>query len=120
MADKELRRLKRRELLQMLLMECEEAENLSQESVRLREQLDAMQEQMTAVMESYERLKKKLDVKDARLNQKDEKIAMLKQEVEEWKAQAMPQPQAETAMHRLAVNAGRIIPIHYGKTAVSR
>ena len=118
MADKELRRLKRRELLQMLLMECEEAEKLSQESVRLKEQLDAMQEQMATVMESYERLKKKLDVKDARLNQKDEKIAMLKREAEEWKAQAMPQ--SETAMHRLAVNAGRIIPIHYGKTAGSR
>lgn len=118
MADKELRRLKRRELLQMLLMECEEAEKLSQESGRLKEQLDAIQEQMAAVMESYERLKKKLDVKDARLNQKDEKIAMLKQEVEEWKARAVPQP--ETAVHRLAVNAGRIIPIHYGKTAASR
>lgn len=118
MADKELRRLKRRELLQMLLMECEEAEQFKQESEGLREQLDAIQEQMDTIMESYERLKKKLDVKDARLNQKDEKIAVLKQEVEEWRARAMPQ--ADTAMHRLAVNAGRIIPIHYGKTAGSR
>ena len=75
MADKELRRLKRRELLQMLLMECEEAERLEQESGRLKEQLDALQEQMATIMESYERLKKKLDVKDERLNQKDEKIA---------------------------------------------
>ena len=35
MADKELRRLKRRELLQMLVMECEEAERLEQESVKV-------------------------------------------------------------------------------------
>jgi len=116
MADKELRRLKRRELLQMLLMECEEAERLEQESGRLKEQLDALQEQMAAIMESYERLKKKLDVKDERLNQKDEKIAMLKNEVEEWKSRAMP----ETAGHRLAAGAGRIIPITHGRISVRR
>ena len=118
MADKELRRLKRRELLQMLLMECEEAERLEQESGRLKEQLDALQEQMAAIMESYERLKKKLDVKDERLNQKDEKIAMLKNEVEEWKSRAMPMP--ETAGHRLAAGAGRIIPITHGRISVRR
>ena len=108
MADKELRRLRRRELLQMLLMECEEAERLDQESGR----------QMDTVMESYERLKKKLDVKDERLNQKDEQIAMLKQEVEEWKARAVPV--YETGTKRQAVNAGRIIPIHYGRTGVAK
>ena len=32
MADKELRRLKRRELLQMLLVQCQETERLQQES----------------------------------------------------------------------------------------
>ena len=111
MADKELRRLKRRELLQMLLMECEEAERLDQESGRLREQLDAIQQQMDTVMESYERLKKKLDVKD-------ERLAMLKQEVEEWKARAVPV--YETGTKRQAVNAGRIIPIHYGRTGIAR
>lgn len=118
MADKELRRLKRRELLQMLVMECEEAERLEQESGRLREQLDAMKEQMDTIMESYERLKKKLDVKDERLNQKDETIAMLKSEVEEWKSRAMPLP--DTAGHRLAVGAGQIIPISYGRAGISR
>lgn len=118
MADKELHRLRRRELLQMLLMECEEAERLDQESGRLREQLDAIQQQMDTVMESYERLKKKLDVKDERLNQKDEQIAMLKQEVEEWKARAVPV--YETGTKRQAVNAGRIIPIHYGRTGVAK
>ena len=68
MVDKEFRRLKRKDLLQMLIMQCEETERLQQEvdqtSARLRE-LEA----------SYERLKVKLDVKDDRLNQKDAKIA---------------------------------------------
>ncbi len=64
------------------------------------------------------RLKKKLDVKDERLNQKDEQIAMLKQEVEEWKARAVPV--YETGTKRQAVNAGRIIPIHYGRTGVAK
>ncbi len=78
MAEKELRRLKRRELLQMLLVQCEETERLSQET-------DAMKEEMGAVMESYERLKKKLDIKDERLNQKDKIITELKREIEEMK-----------------------------------
>ena len=48
MAEKELRKLKRRELLQMLLMQCEETEKLQQET-------DEMKEKMDAVLESYER-----------------------------------------------------------------
>lgn len=76
MADKELRKLKRRDLLQMLLVQCEETERLQQES-------DEIKIEMDAVMESYERLKKKLDVKDERLNQKDAQIAELKLEIEE-------------------------------------
>ena len=48
MAEKELRRLKRRELLQMLLVQCEETERLSQEADEIKQQIDA-------VMESYER-----------------------------------------------------------------
>ncbi len=78
MADKELRRLKRRELLQMLLVQCQETERLEAETDEMRKQLDT-------VMESYERLKKKLDVKDERLNQKDAMIAELKGEIEEMK-----------------------------------
>ncbi len=80
MAERELRRLKRRELLQMLLMQCEETERLSLEA-------EERNEQMESLLESYERLKKKLDVKDARLNQKDEKIAELKRELEDLKAE---------------------------------
>ena len=37
MADKELRRLKRRELLQMLLVQCQETERLQQESNEMKE-----------------------------------------------------------------------------------
>lgn len=78
MAEKELRRLKRRELLKMLLMQCEETERLQQET-------DETKEKMEVILESYERLKKKLDVKDERLNQKDEKIAELKCEIQKLK-----------------------------------
>ena len=78
MVDKEFRRLKRKDLLQMLIMQCEETERLQQEvdqtSARLRE-LEA----------SYERLKVKLDVKDDRLNQKDAKIAELRRIVQKLK-----------------------------------
>ena len=78
MADRELKKLNRRELLKMLLVQCEETERLQQESDEIREEYGMM-------MESYERLKKKLDIKDARLNQKDAKIAELKQQIEEMK-----------------------------------
>lgn len=59
----------------MLLIECEEAEQLQRELDEIREQFDVMSE-------SYERLKGKLDVKDARLNQKDEEIAGLHAEID--------------------------------------
>lgn len=86
MADKELRRLKRGELLEMLLMQCREMERLQREA-------DEMKKQFAEMAESYGRLKKKLDVKDERLNQKDAKIAQLSSELaelrecreEEWK-----------------------------------
>ncbi|MEZ3487126.1 MAG: hypothetical protein K1W22_11220 [Lachnospiraceae bacterium] len=78
MADKELRKLNRRELLKMLLVQCEETERLQQES-------DEIREQFGTLAESYERLKKKLDLKDARLNAKDAQIAELKQQIEDMK-----------------------------------
>lgn len=101
MADKELRKLKRRELLQMLLVQCEETERLQQET-------DEMREQMDTVMESYERLKKKLDVKDERLNQKDEMIARLKCEIEDLKAAAQTQPDTADTVSDVAVRLGEI------------
>lgn len=79
MADKELKKLKRRELLQMLLIQCEESE-------RLQGELDEITTEHEAMSESYERLKVKLSVKDDRLNQKDAKIAELKKEIEEIKS----------------------------------
>lgn len=78
MAGKELRRLKRRELLKMLLVQCEETE-------RLQKELEELTEEHEAMSESYERLKGKLDVKDERLNQKDMQITSLKKTIEEMK-----------------------------------
>ncbi len=77
--DKELRRLNRRELLQMLLAQCEETE-------RLQDELDETAARLETLQEGYERLKQKLDIKDERLNQKDSKIAKLKEEIEQIKA----------------------------------
>lgn len=78
MVEKELRKLNRRDLLKILLIQCEEAEELQKEADAMKEELDAMQE-------SYERLKKKLDIKDERLNEKDARIAELSREIEELK-----------------------------------
>lgn len=76
MADKELRRLKRRELLQMLITQCEETE-------RLQRELDQISTRMEVMEESYERLKTKLTIKDARLNEKDARIEELNRTIEE-------------------------------------
>ena len=79
MTSKELRRLSRRELLQMLLAQCEETERLEQELGELTEAHETMSE-------SYERLKAKLNVKDERLNAKDAQIAELRDIIEQMKA----------------------------------
>ena len=63
MAEKELRRLNRRELLKLLLLQCEEMDQKQQEYNEMKTRLETF-------MESYERLKGKLNVKDERLNQK--------------------------------------------------
>lgn len=80
MADKELRRLKRRELLEMLLVQCQETERLQRERDEIQERFDEMSE-------SYERLKQKLDIKDERLNQKDAKIAEKREQITELRQQ---------------------------------
>lgn len=79
MAEKELHRLRRRELLQMLLEQCEETERLQQESEDTNRQLRELEER-------YERLLRKLNIKDERLNQKDAKIAKLNSTIEEMRA----------------------------------
>ena len=76
MADRELRSLKRRDLLQMLLAQCEETE-------RLQNELDKRTVELENLQEAYERLKDKLNIKDERLNQKDSKIAELEDFIEE-------------------------------------
>lgn len=78
MASKELHKLKRRELLKMLIVQCQETEKLQQE-------LNELTDKHAAVMESYERLKHKLNVKDERLNQKDAEISELQNLIEEMK-----------------------------------
>lgn len=75
LTDKELRRLNRRELLQMLIVQCEEAERLQKEA-------DVANVRLKVLEESYERLKIKLNVKDERLNQKDAKIMELNGTIE--------------------------------------
>lgn len=79
MTDKELQKLKRRELLQMLLVQCQETEKYKQESVETRLQLEELTER-------YERLIGKLNIKDERLNQKDAKIRELRNTIDEMKA----------------------------------
>ena len=78
MANKELRKLNRKELLQMLLVQCEETERMQKETEKVNAAMAAMEE-------SYERLKEKLNVKDARLNEKDAKIAELQRTIEDMK-----------------------------------
>lgn len=101
MAERELKRLKRRELLQMLIIQCEETERMQKET-------DEMRAKMSEIMESYERLKKKLDVKDERLDQKDAKIAELNLEIEKIKMSAFYRKTG-------ASSAGRVVPM-FGQT----
>lgn len=87
MAEKELRKLNRRELLKLLLIQCEEMD-------RLQLEYNEMKTNLETFMESYERLKGKLNIKDERLNQKDTKIAELTGKIEELEAaKAMMPPE---------------------------
>ena len=79
MANKELSKLNRKELLQMLLVQCEETERMQKETEKIKAE-------MTAMEESYERLKVKLNVKDERVNEKDAKIAELNRTIDDMKA----------------------------------
>ena len=79
MTDKELRKLNRRELLKMLLVQCQETERLTQE-------LKETKTEFMDLTERYDRLIEKLNVKDERLNQKDAQIAEFKNTIEEMKA----------------------------------
>lgn len=78
MVNKELRKLNRKELLRMLLMQCEETE-------RVQRKMNETKAEMAEMKESYERLKVKLNIKDQRLNEKDEQIRQLKRAIEDIK-----------------------------------
>ncbi len=109
MTDKELRRLRRQDLLQMLVAQTKEAARLDAELREKKEEIDGLQESLerlkgkldekdemigklkeerTGSRESQDRLKEKLDAKDAmmerlkrRLNHKDERIQELEEEM---------------------------------------
>lgn len=83
MANKELRQLNRRELLEMLLVQCQEMDRLQEKAEEVEARFEEMKQRFDEMSASYEGLKKKLDIKDARLNEKDAKINELHQEIEE-------------------------------------
>lgn len=62
MTDKELQKLGRRELLQLLLQQAKESERLSQ-------QLSETEERLRQLEETYERLRGRLDSKDAQIRE---------------------------------------------------
>lgn len=62
MMDKELRKLSRRELLQMLVVQVRETGDTKQELAETTEQLRELEQ-------NYERLRKRLDQKDARIHE---------------------------------------------------
>lgn len=86
MTEKELHRLRRENLLELLLAQGKEAAAMQASFMEKERELEKLQE-------GYERLKEKLDEKDAqieklkdRLNQKDEKIHELRMEMEVWRS----------------------------------
>ena len=62
MTDRELQKLGRRELLQLLLEQAKESE-------RLRKQVGELEEQLRQTEEGYERLRDRLDSKDAQIHE---------------------------------------------------
>lgn len=83
MTDKELRRLRRQDLLQLLVEQSKEAARLQTES-------DEKSEELARLNESFERLKGKLDEKDTqlerlkeKLNEKDVLLEKLKEKLNE-------------------------------------
>ena len=67
MTDRELQKLGRRELLQLLLEQAKESE-------RLRKQVGELEEQLRQTEEGYERLRDRLDSKDAQLHELEDTL----------------------------------------------
>ena len=67
MTDRELQKLGRRELLQLLLEQAKESE-------RLREQVGELEDQLRQTEEGYERLRDRLDSKDAQIHELEDTL----------------------------------------------
>ena len=67
MTDRELQKLGRRELLQLLLEQAKESE-------RLRKQVGELEEQLRQTEEGYERLRDRLDSKDAQIHELEDPL----------------------------------------------
>ncbi|WP_300749331.1 hypothetical protein [uncultured Oscillibacter sp.] len=67
MTDRELQKLGRRELLQLLLEQAKESE-------RLRKQVGELEEQLRQTEEGYERLRDRLDSKDAQIHELEDTL----------------------------------------------
>lgn len=83
MTDKDLRKLRRQDLLELLVEQ-------SREAARLQSERDDKQTELSQILESYERLKKKLNEKDVqieklkgRLDEKDALLNKLKKRLDE-------------------------------------
>ena len=80
MTDKELQKLGRRDLLQLLLDQAQEAE-------RLRQELSAANERMGEMEETFQRLRERLNDKDARISEMEETYERLRERLNEKDAQ---------------------------------
>lgn len=92
MTDKELRKLSREDLLQLLIMQGHEAattegalKEAKYNEQRQFESNERLRDKLNDREETIEHLKEKLASKDAKLNEKDERIAALEMEVENLK-----------------------------------
>lgn len=89
MTDKELRKLSRQDLLQLLIMQGREAaaleEQLNEAKYNEKRQFDSnerLRDRIADREETIEHLKEKLTGKDEKLNAKDREIAELKEQIE--------------------------------------
>ena len=89
MTDKELRKLSRQDLLQLLIMQGREAatleEQLNESKYNEQRQFDSnerLRDRIADREETIEHLKEKLAAKDDKLNSKDKEIAELKQQIQ--------------------------------------
>ena len=89
MTDKELRKLSRQDLLQLLIMQGREAatleEQLNESKYNEQRQFDSnerLRDRIADREETIEHLKEKLAAKDEKLNSKDKEIAELRQQIE--------------------------------------